>query len=405
MAGISVIALGARRRTTSRGKVRRAIAWLVVAACSVSSIQTFWPAASSAIAWFIPAGFGACAGNDAEKAEKVDEYNEGRNSLERRRLFAAASVAASVEAWQAHPDEAHAFRQDYIYNAKRRFIPKIRKFIQKLEGLRDDLYLEVDFLNGTRAKFGARPAVWYDGVDRKLIGKLILAEGVEGFGCQEYTLSEPAVVLVPRGRCSFNRKVSFAEAAGAKAVLLYDEKMGVQQSEEFQFKTGTTRSKGIQKRGPGDALTSGNYLKPIEEGMTIMAVDPNARQTFSNSTAAVMISRTNGTDIANVLRDGGSAKVLAVTRFQWEGNEGIDRFIKKDLKKMLNEMEIYDNNCRESKDDLNDPLLKSLKKDRKAFETAVLAKDYGAIKTSFDTWANDRGKFKEIASWTLEEYT
>jgi len=112
-----------------------------------------------------------------------------------------------------------------------------------------------------------------------------------------------------------------------------------------------------------------------------------------------MISLTNGTSLVEALKEGKKARVLDVKRFDFN-SDGIDLFIKKDLKKMLNEMEIFGNTIRVSKDDMQDPILKTLKKDRTDFAAAVKAKDYSEIRSTFARWNEHLDK---LAQWELYE--
>merc|ERR1719401_1218926 len=111
-----------------------------------------------------------------------------------------------------------------------------------------------------------------------------------------------------------------------------------------------------------------------------------------------MIGFANGTTLVNTLKGGGPAKVLDVRRFDFTAN--IDEFVKKDLKKMLNEMEIFSNTMRESKDDFKDPRILLMKANREAFRDAVMAKDYGAIRTTFQKWIDD---LDILGQWEITE--
>merc|ERR1712060_788086 len=102
---------------------------------------------------------------------------------------------------------------------------------------------------------------------------------------------------------------------------------------------------------------------------------------------AVMINLLNGTTVFTALKEGKKSRVLDVKRFEFR--KGIDDFLKKDLKNMLNEMEIYGNTQRVAKDDYADPILKTLKSDRDAFEKAVRDKDYGLMRTTFTSWKSN----------------
>lgn len=305
-----------------------------------------------------------------------------------------AAITSGISSWSASPQDAQAFRSDRILNARKKYVPKIRQYYQKLEGLRDDLYLEIELADqGQRVTYAARPADWYDGLDSKMDGPLALPTDDEGFGCSEYTGKAGRVVLVPRGRCTFVTKVNQAKAAGARSVVMWDEKMS-KQPIETQGKVGAVRSKGTATRDAGDALTGGASLQPKENGITIMAPEPG---TPAPSIDAVMISFTNGTELLAALKSG-DARVLDVKRFDFTSN--IDLFIKKDLKKMVNEMEIFSNTMRESKDDFKDPILLLLKKDREDFVAAVNSKDYGRIRTAFQKWNDD---LDPMAKWDLTE--
>lgn len=313
----------------------------------------------------------------------------------RRNAFAGGLVGAAT--LLSGPDEAMAFRQDRIQNSKKKYTPKIRAYYQKLEGLRDDIFLQVELVKGdvsSRVEYAARPADWYGGADSKMDGYMVLAGDDGNWGCSEYKLEDSnSVVLVPRGRCTFADKVAYAKAAGAKSVIVYDEKVS-KMPLESQGKVGTSRSKGIATREAGDALSGGASILPKEQGVTIMAVPKDQRAELEG----VMISRTNGTEILDAFNKGSKPRVLDVKRFEFR--EGIDRFIKKDLPKMMNEMEIYSNAMRVSKDDMQDPIIKLLKGDRDDFAAAVKKKDYAAIRSTFQKWNND---LDPIGRWELTE--
>lgn len=313
-----------------------------------------------------------------------------------RRQILQESVAVGAALWVSIPGEAEAFRVDRILNAKRRYIPKIRAYYQKLEGLRDDLTLQIEYKDGPRKEFQARVAEWYDGLDSKMDGPLVLpGDGDLKFGCSSYTLEQTgAVVLIARGRCTFAEKMAFAKAAGAKSVVLYDEKMSKMALDQ-QSRTGLVNSKGVSNYEAGDALTGASTV-PKENGITIMGVE--AQRDAKPTIDAVMISRANGTTLVNSILEGKEPRILDVKRFKFQ--DGIDAFIKKDLPKMLKEMEIYSTSQRMSKDDIQDPIVVTLKKDREDFEKAVKAKDYGEIRRTFTQWNSD---FDEVARWDLAE--
>jgi len=316
----------------------------------------------------------------------------------RRQLWQASAAAAVAAAWVESPQEAEAFRNDRILNAKNQVVPGIRTLYQKLEGLRDDLYLIIEKEAGdksSREYFEARPCEWYDGLDSKLDGELVVAEDPSGHGCDEFTNKvDDKIVLVPRGRCTFSKKVENAKAAGAKAVVVYDEKMS-RMPLETQGLSGAVRSKGIAVRQAGDALTGGTYLLPVEKGMTIMA--PENKESPPKLDAA-MISLTNGTNLVEAVKAGKAPRILDVRRADF--NTGVDQFIKKDLKKMIREMEEYSLAQRVSKDDMNDPILKVLKKDRDDLSKGVKAKDYAEIRRSFNSWS---GHLDAVGRWDLAE--
>jgi len=284
------------------------------------------------------------------------------------------------------PDEAAAFREDRIMNAKNRYSPKMRAFYQKLEGLRDDLILTVE-KGGTPQEGGelieifARPADWYDGVDSKLRGPLVVPPSTEK-GCDEAAekFAGNGILLVPRGRCSFSKKASYTKAAGAKSMILYDQRVS-RQPEETQGITGAVRSKSMATRSAGDALTGGANLQPVEKGITVMAQDPNAP---GPNIAAAMIGLQNGTDLVSYIENGGKAEIVKVKRQEFF--DGIDDFIKKDLKKMMREMNVFGLSMRASKDDLKDPIVKILENDQKVFKAAVESKDYAAIRKAWQQW-------------------
>lgn len=358
---------------------------VVVACCH--SITQLWPRA------WLPVLQATCAteqsrGCEAER-RKAEASREGGYDATRRQLLAGSGAIASGALWAAAPEDADAFRIDRIQNAKATYVPKIRKYYQKLEGLRDDIYLITD-VGDRRLKIGSRAADWNKGIDRLLVGDIKLVPGADNMaGCNPFA-EEPSVkgsiVLIPRGKCTFNEKVKHAEAAGAKAVIVYDQKISSAPPEK-QGKTGATRSKSQATRAAGDALSGGVALLPFEQGITIMSVDSKDPDASKPGLDAVMINLINGTDIAESLQKGVPAQVTGVDRFEFK--DGIDRFIKKDLPKMLAEMEVLGNTLRISKDDMNDPIIKVLKKSREGFAAAVKAKDYGQIQVAWDNWQRD----------------
>eukprot|EP00403_Amphidinium_massartii_P038255 CAMPEP_0178453294 /NCGR_PEP_ID=MMETSP0689_2-20121128/44732_1 /TAXON_ID=160604 /ORGANISM="Amphidinium massartii, Strain CS-259" /LENGTH=393 /DNA_ID=CAMNT_0020079119 /DNA_START=67 /DNA_END=1245 /DNA_ORIENTATION=- len=288
----------------------------------------------------------------------------------RRALVSGIATAGSV--WSALPDEAAAFREDRILNAKDRYGPKMRALYQKLEGLRDDLVLTILQEDGVRYEINARPADWFDGVDRNLIGPLVIPPEFEkccGAAESQY-VKGGGVMLVPRGRCSFSKKATYAKSAGAKGMILYDQRV-TKQPEETQGITGAVRSKSMATRAAGDALTGGAALQPYEKGVTIMAHDPLAP---GPNIGAAMVNLKNGTDLVSYVQNGGKAEIVRVQRLEFF--EGIDTFIKKDLKAMIREMNVFGLSMRASKDDLKDPIVKILEKDQKDFKAAVESKDY-----------------------------
>jgi len=313
----------------------------------------------------------------------------------RRSVVQLSSVAAAGASWSLMPDEADAFREDRILNAKDRYSPKMRAFYQKLEGLRDDLILTVEKDNGQREEFVARPADWFDGVDRKLIGPIVLPPSQEQCcGAASGSYAADGILLVPRGQCSFSKKLSYTQGAGAKSMLVYDQRV-TKQPEETQGITGAVNDRGMATRSAGDALTGGASLQPVEKGITTMAQDPNAP---GPNLGAAMMNLKNGTDLVSYIKDGGKAKVVRVVRQEFY--EGIDGFIKKDLKKMLTEMNVFGLSMRASKDDLKDPIVKVLEKDQKEFKAAVESKDYAAIRRAWAVW---QGHLDPIGRFELTE--
>jgi len=389
-------ALAVATRHRAAGRVRRRTrgcllaAPLAAAACAVAALLAATP--SSSTAFFGPAPHAGAAGAGAGLAA---EGSEPQGSERRQLLSAGLAAATGVAAWAQAPGAAEAFRADRILNAKKKYVPKIRLFYQKLEGLRDDIYLDVEFkADGSRVRYAARPADWYDGLDSKMDGPVALHTD-ENFGCDPYpTRVTGMVVLVPRGRCPFAQKVEMAMAAGAKSVIVWDEKMS-NEPLEVQGKVGAVRSKGIASRSAGDALSGGVYLVPRERGVTIMAPETGVQNPAID---AVMITLRNGTDMVNSIRDGNKVTVLDVKRFDF--SENINQFCKKELKKMLNEMEIYSTSQRLDKDDFSDPIIKILANDRAAFEKAVRAKDYAMIRSSFKQWNNH---LDPLGKWELTE--
>ncbi|CAE7463674.1 erkA, partial [Symbiodinium pilosum] len=277
-----------------------------------------------------------------------------------RRILLQESAAAATAAMWLMPQEAEAFRQDRIFNAKQTLVPKIRKYYQKLEGLRDDILLQVELEAGNRMEFRARPADWFSGVDNKFDGAFKTPGQLQAkFGCNPYTVEAGSIALVARGICTFEQKVKMAKAAGAKAIIVYDEKMSKAPLEQ-QNKTGRVASKGIQSWQAGDALSGGATI-PVEKGMTIMSFEQGKADLDG-----CMISRANGTTVIDAINAGQQPKVLDVLRAKWEN--GIDRFIKKDLPKLSTAMEGYSLIQRVSKADPNEPIVNKLKADQKEFE-------------------------------------
>ncbi|CAK9073330.1 unnamed protein product [Durusdinium trenchii] len=315
---------------------------------------------------------------------------EPRPSTGRRLLLQESAIAGSAAFW-ASPNEAEAFRQDRIMNAKSTLVPKIRKYYQKLEGLRDDLILQVEIQAGERVDFRARLAEWYSGLDSVFDGYLKSPGVLDArYGCTPYKVEPGSVALVARGICSFAQKVQMAKAAGAKSVIVFDEKMSKAPLEQ-QNKTGRVISKGIANYQAGDAL-SGAATVPVEKGMTIMSVKP---ELDTAPLDGIMIPRANGTTVVDAILNGLSPKVLDVKRSRFE--DGIDRFIKKDLPKLMTAMEGYSLIQRVSKADMSEPIVAQLKSDRTAFEEAVRKKDYAEIRRTFKSW-NDHLD-PEIGTW------
>jgi len=319
----------------------------------------------------------------------------------RRQVWQSSAAAAAVAAaatWVENPEAADAFRNDRILNAKSQNVPGIRTLYQKLEGLRDDLYLIVETEGGvasSREAWEARPCDWFDGIDNKFDGELVLAVDPSGFGCEEFTEKiEGKIAVVPRGKCTFSKKVENAKKAGAKSVVVYDEKMS-RMPLETQDLSGAVRSKGIAVRQAGDALTGGTYLLPVEKGMTIMAPEDSAAKPELD---AAMVSLTNGTNLVQLIKAGKAPRVMDVTRSDF--SSGVDKFLKKDLKILLKEMENYSNAQRVSKDDMNDPILKVLKKDRDDLAKGTKDKNYAEIVRAFKSWNSHLDK---LGKWDLAE--
>eukprot|EP00437_Effrenium_voratum_P015896 CAMPEP_0181455092 /NCGR_PEP_ID=MMETSP1110-20121109/30579_1 /TAXON_ID=174948 /ORGANISM="Symbiodinium sp., Strain CCMP421" /LENGTH=366 /DNA_ID=CAMNT_0023579465 /DNA_START=50 /DNA_END=1150 /DNA_ORIENTATION=+ len=334
--------------------------------------------ATSALAWLAPPG--------------GDETAESR-STGRRFLLQESAVAGTAAFWM--PEEAQAFRQDRIFNAKQTLVPKIRKYYQKLEGLRDDLILQVEIEAGNRVEYQARPADWYSGLDGRFDGFLSFP-GVQDarFGCNPYTIKPGSVVLVARGICTFQQKVQMAKAAGAKSIIVFDERMSKAPLEQ-QNRTGRVTSKGIQSWSAGDAL-SGAATVPIERGMTIMSVPAELGKAELDG---AMIPRANGTSVVEAIQNGLTPRVLDVKRSKFE--DGIDKFIKKDLPKLMTAMEGYSLIQRVSKADMSEPIVAQLKADRLEFEQAVKNRDYAEIRRTFKEWNGHLDS--EIGTWELAE--
>lgn len=313
----------------------------------------------------------------------------------RRLLLQESALAGTAALWALQPEEAEAFRQDRIFNAKQTLVPKIRKYYQKLEGLRDDLILQVELEAGNRVDFSARPAEWWSGIDSKFDGYLVSPGVLDArYGCTPYTVQSGGVALVARGICSFAQKVQMAQAAGAKSIIVFDEKMSKAPLEQ-QNKTGRVISKGIATYQAGDAL-SGAATVPVEKGMTIMSFPAEVGKPEVDG---AMIPRQNGTSVFDALQNGLKPKVLDVKRAKFE--DGIERFIKKDLPKLMTAMEGYSLIQRVSKADMSEPIVAQLKADRLEFEQAVKSRDYGEIRRTFKNW-NDHLD-PEIGTWELTE--
>jgi len=374
-----------RRRRHARGPLLARASVLVV--CTAASLRCW-----NGPAWLASPGSvddSATAGAGAE------------NSRGRRRLLQDAALPAGVAAglWAVQPDEVQAFRGDRILNAKGDLVPKIRKYYQRLEGLRDDLMLECEVQAGntsSRVKYLARVSTWYSGLDSILDGPLSISGfgmGDAKYGCTAYTVEPGSVALIARGRCTFEQKMQFARAAGAKSIIVFDERISRMPLDQ-QNKTGLVRSKGIATRRQGDAMTGASTV-PVENGMTILDVPPESPKPAID---AVMISRINGTQLYNAVVDGLKPRVLDVKRLKFE--DGIDRFIKKDLNKLLKGMESYSLSQRLSKDDIKDPVVTKLAKDRDEFEKAVRAKDYGGFRSAFKKW---NSHLDQLGQWELTE--
>lgn len=334
-------------------------------------------------------------GKHVEPAAKEQDPHVG--AVGRRQLWQNSAVAVTAAAWMETPQAAVAFRNDRILNAKNQNVPEIRYLYQKLEGLRDDLILIVEMENGvesSRVNLEARPCDWYDGIDSKLDGELVLGTD-SGAGCNQFTEKVAGkIVVLPRGKCTFSKKVENAKAAGAKAVIVYDQKMSKQPLETSEL-TGAVRSKGIAVRQAGDALTGGTYLTLVERGITIIA--PEDKQSIPTLDAA-MISLTDGANLVEAITAGKAPRILDVRRADF--SSGVDKFVKKDLKRLLGEMEVYSNCQRFSKSDMNDPILRVLKKDRDDLAKGVKSKDYAEIRRSFESW---NSHLDTLGKWELAE--
>jgi len=375
----------ARRGLRPRRRAATGVAVLVTAGiCAVSCLRS----GLDARAWL---GLSPSSGSDAPI--DAESTSSGRRQVLSGGTVAAASIVAAG-AWVAAPEDALAFRADRIYNAKANVVPSIRQAYQKIEGFRDDIFVKVQVSTGEIFSFPSRPADWYDGRDGQFKGNIFLAP--DGAGCTPYDAeaAKGAIVLVARGKCKFAQKMKIAKDAGAKAVIVYDVKTS--RMEKFDDGVGgglaARRSLGASPNTGGVAIAEG------VKGVTIMAVDPKSADPKPDI-GAVMIDLDNGTAVTNVIKNGGTAKVLGTDRFEFK--EGIDEFIKnKELKKMMNQMEIYSNVQRMAKDDMSDPILTVLGKDRKLFKKAVEDKDYAAIRNTFAAW---NGHLDPLGKWELTE--
>lgn len=337
--------------------------------------------------WRLQEAEHAWSGPQAGGGHAAPRTSEDRS---RRRLLEGAA-AASVAAWAAAPEEAHAFRENRIQNAKATYTPKIRRFYQELFGFRDDIYLQMEMKKGdvsSRVFYQTRPASWNAGSDSKFDGEIAFANDAQGFensdvgfGCGPITGVEGKVLFMKRGKCSFSEKMEFAKAAGAKSVVVYDTKIAKMDIRTSNI--GVSRSLAVGVRAQGDALSGSNIFTPYEQGVTAMTVEKGKDSPIIE---AVMMSRVNGTDIVTAFEAGDAPRILDVKRFD-RVSSGIDEFIQqKKLKKMLNEMEVYGNTMREAKDDFSDPIIKELKGYRESFGDAVRKKDLAKARSSFMTW-------------------
>eukprot|EP00929_Paragymnodinium_shiwhaense_P015548 TRINITY_DN12365_c0_g1_i1.p1 TRINITY_DN12365_c0_g1~~TRINITY_DN12365_c0_g1_i1.p1 ORF type:complete len:424 (+),score=97.34 TRINITY_DN12365_c0_g1_i1:83-1273(+) len=331
------------------------------------------------------------------RAEAAASVEEASGAIGRRQLYGglASVVGGSYLGLASAPEDAHAFRKDRIMNAKNQYVPKIRAAYQKLEGLRDDIYLFVKFVNGTELKVPSRPADWYNGIDKSLNGPLTMAvpDTKNNWGCEPWDKKIEGIALVSRGRCSFAQKVANAKAAGATSVVLYDELLS--KAPLMGTGVGARRAKANIPRTAGESLMGGAAIVPYEKGVTIMAASQEEGKPAING---VMIKRSFGYDIMEELLAGREVNIVLTDRFEFK--DGIDQYIKKDLPKLIREMELYSTIQRSSKDDMDDPIVSRLKTDRIAFEKAVKAKDYAKIRTSFSSWQEH---MDEVAQWELTE--
>jgi len=334
----------------------------------------------------------ALSGRGGERAW-LSSGEPQKHSPTRRSLLKESVVGASA-LWLAEPEDAIAFRSDRILNGKSSIVPKIRARYQKLEGLRDDINLVIQ-KDAERFVFQARPAEWYSGLGSSLDGPLSFAGlGEQRFGCNPFTVEAGTVVLLIRGRCTFGKKMKYAKESGAKSVIMLDEKMSKLPFTQ-QNLTGLVRSKGVSVRAAGDALTGASSV-PYERGITVMSNNP--LDDPKPELDAAMVNIANGTVLFGAVKSGEKIKVLDVQRFKFEDN--IDKYIKKDLPKLLKDMQSYGLLQRIAKDDLFDPIIKILEKLQNNFEEAVKSKNYGEIRRTFKAWNE---KLDNLGQWDLAE--
>ncbi|CAE8585279.1 unnamed protein product, partial [Polarella glacialis] len=167
-------------------------------------------------------------------------------------------------------------------------VPKIRAYYQQLEGLRDDLYLEVELQEGNatrRVGYEARVAEWYDGLDSKLDGRVVmpLGDGLDvKTGCQPFTLPEgggPAVVLLARGKCR-QVNVRLARTAVSKEIEIHSGSLTLR-STVMHYEPGDTAASAAAAAQPVPNGPMEKQRRGLESVLDVKYIDKPEK--FDNS--------------------------------------------------------------------------------------------------------------------------